>query len=288
VSVVLLDAARGYVDRCGAWPIIPLVPGNKRPAIKTGIDHAQGATIDLATIEDWQRGGKLEAIGTPTGAVSGTVVIDVDKKHDGEALLAELEAALGPLPRTKVARTRSGGLHIYCAHPGRGIRVRSAGPKGQLAKLLGDRPGIDVRADGGLVVLPPSLGYSWIHDDDEPLVPLPTMWLAAINGAGDPPRPVLLATAPTCSDERKLARARGYLAKMPPSVVDHGGHDALWAAVIAMMWGFDLGESDVRSLIVSDFNPRCEPPWDERELDHKLAGAERAEKLVRGYLLRSA
>src|SRR4051794_28008702 len=99
----MLDAAYGYVDRCGAWPIIPLIPGNKRPAIKTGTDHADGATIDLATIAGWHREGLLEAIGTATGAVSGTVVIDVDAKHDGESLLAELEGedALGQLPRTK-------------------------------------------------------------------------------------------------------------------------------------------------------------------------------------------
>src|SRR5690606_15713385 len=102
----ILEAAYGYADRAGAWPIIPIRAGDKRPAIKTGIDHAEGATVDLETIALWHRRGLLEAIGTPTGAASGTVVIDVDRKHDGEALLVELEDALGPLPRTKVARTR--------------------------------------------------------------------------------------------------------------------------------------------------------------------------------------
>jgi hypothetical protein len=283
----ILEAAYGYVDRAGAWPIIPIRAGDKRPAIKTGVDHAEGATVDLETIALWHRRGLLEAIGTPTGAASGTVVIDVDRKHDGESLLAELEDALGPLPRTKVVRTRSGGLHIYTAHPGNGIRVRCGGPKGELAKLLGNRPGIDVRGDGGLVVLPPSLGYAWIADDDEPLSPLPRTWLAAINGAGNPPRPAPSASVPTSTDERRLDRARKYLAKMSPAVSGEGGHDALWAAVIAMMWGFDLDAGTVRALIVEDFNPRCDPPWDERELDHKLIGAERAGRLERGYLLRS-
>ena len=50
--------------------------------------------------------------------------------------------------------------------------------------------GVDVRADGGIVVLPPSLGYRWIADEDEPLPSLPPLWLAAIQGAGDlPPQP---------------------------------------------------------------------------------------------------
>jgi hypothetical protein len=101
----ILEAAYGYVDRAGAWPIIPIVPGNKRPAIRTGIDHAEGATIDLATIADWHRRGLLEAIGTPTGAASNTVVIDVDRKHDGESLLAELEHKLvGAERATKLDR----------------------------------------------------------------------------------------------------------------------------------------------------------------------------------------
>jgi hypothetical protein len=287
MKATLLDAALGYVDRCGAWPIIPIRPGDKRPAIRTGVDHAKGATTDLATLSDWQQRGLLEAIGTPTGAASGTVVIDVDKKHDGEALLAELEEALGPLPRTKVVRTRSGGLHVYCAHPGNGIRVRSGGPKGELAKLLGGRPGIDVRGDGGLVVLPPSLGYSWIADDDEPLSELPALWLLAINGAGAAPRPVSVPIDAAISDDRKVSRARSYLAKMSPAVSGSGGHDALWAAVLAMRVGFDLDEATTRYLIVNDFNLRCDPPWDARDIDHKLHGAERADKLnERGYLLR--
>ena len=284
----LLDAVYGYIDRCGAWPIIPLIPGNKRPAIKTGIDHREGASTDLDVIRDWHRRGLLEAIGTPTGSTSA-VVIDVDKKHDGEALLAELEhdQVLGPLPRTKVVRTPGGGLHIYCAPPGGGIRVRSAGPRGQLAKLLGNRPGIDVRGDGGLVVLPPSLGYAWIADDDEPLPPLPPLWLAAINGAGDPQRQTITIDT-AISDDRKVIRARKYLAKMAPAISHHGGHDALWAAVLAMRIGFDLDESTVKSLIVTDFNPRCDPPWDERDIDHKLDGVERSDKASeRGYLLRS-
>lgn len=287
----LLAAAYGYVDRSNPWPIIPIVPDSKRPAIKTGIDHAENASIDLDVIADWNRRGLLEAIGTPTGAASGTVVIDVDAKHDGEALLAVLEHpdVLGPLPRTKTVRTRSGGLHIYCAHPGKGIRVRCAGPKGELAKLLRNRPGIDVRADGGLVVLPPSCGYQWIADDDEPLEPLPALWLAAINGAGKPPAPLTVAIDVVISDDRKTSRARAYLAKMSPSIEHQGGHDALWAAVLAMRIGFDLDEPTTRALILQDFNPRCDPPWDERDIDHKLDDVERSDKASdRGYLLRSA
>lgn len=46
-----------------------------------------------------------------------------------------------------------------------------------------------MRADGGIVVLPPTAGYSWIADDDGPFPPIPPRWLAAIQGAGAPPPP---------------------------------------------------------------------------------------------------
>lgn len=46
---------------------------------------------------------------------------------------------------------------------------------------------MDVRADGRIAVLPPSLGYRWIADD---VGAFPPMWLAAIRGEGKPvPRP---------------------------------------------------------------------------------------------------
>ena len=285
MSVVILDAALGYVDRCRPWPIIPLGP-NKRPTIRTGAGHAEHATIELDVIRDWHRRGLLVAIGTPTGAPSGTVVIDVDAKHDGERLLAALERpdVLGPLPRTHVVRTRSGGLHVYCAHPG--VDVRSGATRGQLAKLLEGRPGIDVRADRALVVLPPSAGYTWIADDDGgPLPPLPARWLATINGAGDPP--IVTSTLPeiTISDDRRVRRAGAYLAKMAPSVSGSGGHDALWNAVAAMVVGFDLDTSTARALITRDFNPRCSPPWNERAIEHKLADVAARCTRERGYLL---
>jgi hypothetical protein len=289
----LLEAAYGYVDRCGAWPIIPVVlkDGAKRPAIKTGVDHADGATVDLDVMREWHRRGLLKAIGTPTGAVSGTVVIDVDLYKPGVAqVLADLEdpEVLGPLPRSNVAQTPRGGQHIYCAHPGNGVRVRCGGPKGPLSKLAG-RPGVDIRGDGGFVALPPSFGYSWIADEDGYLEPLPARWLFAINGAGEPSRPKMIAIDTAISDDRKVPRARAYLAKMEPSIDGQGGHDALWAAVLAMRIGFDLDEATVRSIIANDFNPRCDPPWDERDIDHKLDGVERSDKASeRGYLLRSA
>lgn len=212
---VLLDAAYSYIESSPQFPLFPVDPATKHPLIKLGKDFAEGASTDPAQIEHWILHRFPECgIATPTGAASGVVVIDVDRKHDGEELLAALERALGSLPRIRVVRTQNGGLHIYLAHPGSGIRVRTgAGANSPLGRLLGKRAGVDVRADGGIVVLPPTLGYRWIADGDAPLPAIPPLWLAAIQGAGDPPpRP---RRPPTRTDDDVVG---DMLARMSPIV----------------------------------------------------------------------
>jgi hypothetical protein len=285
---VILDAALSYTEQSPQWPIFPVDHATKKPCIRTGTDHAENASTDPATIERWILRRFPECgVGTPTGAASGTVVIDVDRKHDGEALLAELECALGPLPRVRETRTRSGGLHVYLAHPGNGIRIASvAGHRSHLGRLLGGRDGVDVRADGGIVVLPPSLGYRWISDDDEPLPPMSPMWLAAIQGAGLPPRPAPTPRPEVTPDVAdRIRRARAYLARIPGAVEHQAGHVTTFDAVCCVLVGFDLSESDAYDLIAGDYNSRCVPPWNEHELQHKIASAARSCTRERGYLL---
>lgn len=71
----------------------------------------------------------------------------------------------------------------------------------------------------------------------------------------------------------QLRRASAYLRKLPESVSGQNGHSALWQAALALVKGFDLSESDASDLLMSEFNPRCDPPWLEREIRHKVKGA---------------
>ena len=107
-SAHLLDAALGYTEQSPQFQIIPVDPVRKR--------HIEGASTDPATIRRWFQRWSDCGIAVVTGAASGVIVIDADAKHDGEASLAELEGALCPLPRERVARTRGGGLHIYLSY----------------------------------------------------------------------------------------------------------------------------------------------------------------------------
>ena len=144
----------GYIDQILAiaargWPVFPCGT-DKRPLIATGF-HV--ASLDPVQIRTWWKVWPAALVAIPTGAVSGFDVLDVDVKNGqpGLASLAKLVETHGPLPTTLVAETRSGGFHYYFKHV--------EGARNSASKIA---PGIDVRADGGYVIAPPSLGYRWI------------------------------------------------------------------------------------------------------------------------------
>jgi Bifunctional DNA primase/polymerase, N-terminal len=123
----------------------------------------------------WALGGTWN-VGIETGAVSGIVVLDVDPRNGGDETLAALERDHGSLPVTWRFLTGGGGEHVLFRHPGGSIK--------SLPGALGS--GLDVKADGGFIVAPPSLHLSGRryaisvdhHPDDVALAPLPD-WLLA-------------------------------------------------------------------------------------------------------------
>ena len=81
-------------------------------------------------------------------------------------------------------------------------------------------------------------------------------------------------------------RASHYLAAMPPAISGQRGHDQTFRAACALVHGFALDPSTALSLLLSDFNPRCQPPWTECELLHKVQDAAKViHRKPRGYLL---
>lgn len=145
----------------------------KHPRTQHGF---KDATTDPATIRKWWTKWPDANIGIRTGAESGLVVLDIDPRNGGEDSLAELEAVHGKLPETVESLTGGGGSQLFFQHPGGYIKCHSYG------KLLG--PGIDVKADGGYVVVPGSLHksgnrYAWewsATPGEVALAPLPP-WL---------------------------------------------------------------------------------------------------------------
>ena len=70
-----------------------------------------------------------------------------------------------------------------------------------------------------------------------------------------------------------IERASKYLAKMEGSVSGQGGHSKCFAAACVLVMGFGLDESEALHLLLHEFNAKCDPPWTEKELSHKVRSA---------------
>ena len=82
-----------------------------------------------------------------------------------------------------------------------------------------------------------------------------------------------------------LERASKYVSARPPAISGSGGHPACFAVAVALTHGFELGADEAWPIFLA-YNERCEPPWSERELQHKLssAGALNRHPKPRGHL----
>jgi hypothetical protein len=136
----------GYVDgHCGCGDQNCTDPG-KKPHTKNGF---KDATDNLGAIRAWWKRWPNANVGIATGVYEGQsegiIVVDVDPKHDGQYTWADLCAEHGPPPETFTVQTGSGGWHYY-------YRVNVHISSGNNA--LGN--GIDIKAQGGYAVAPPS------------------------------------------------------------------------------------------------------------------------------------
>lgn len=147
------------------WRMTPLV--GKQPVLKGWLSRRVSVTDLLSRVS------AHENVGVLTGAVSGgLIVLDFDTKDGG---MEQHEELLSRLPETVEAVTGSGGRHLYYRHDG---------PLGNSAGKLA--PHVDIKADGGQVVLPGSIHsqtgqvYAWMEGRDPDSVPLADLpqWVA--------------------------------------------------------------------------------------------------------------
>ena len=158
----ILDHAIDYARDLG-WPVFPCDPKTKRPLTENGF---KDASTDPEQISAWWHRHPNAMIGIPTGSASHVVVLDVDvdpdRGIDGRQSLDGLE-----LPPTMAVRTPRGGIHYYFDWPD-GTEIRNSA--GQIG------PGLDVRGEGGYVIVPPSInaagkGYEWATGEGPVAVP---------------------------------------------------------------------------------------------------------------------
>lgn len=114
------------------------------------------ATTAPEAIHQWASIWEQSNIAIETGGRSKIFVIDIDPRNGGDGALDDLEARHGKLPDTLTASTGGGGRHFFFKLP----------PELRIASSIGKvGPGIDIKADGGYVVVEPSVTtgpYTWI------------------------------------------------------------------------------------------------------------------------------
>jgi len=207
-------------------------------------------------------------VGLLTGRRAGYFVLDVDGAEGAETLAA-WEHEHDKLPVTWVSRTGGGGLQFFFKCPA-DFDVRGS------ARKLG--PGIDIRGEGGQVVAPGSRHpsgklYAWESSPTTAQLAVAPEWLL------EKLRPPAPTPTPRVTPLREFSssdihrRASAYLATIAPAISGAGGHAQTLLAAEHMALGFDLSEEDSFDLLWSKYNPRCVPPWTEKEIRHKVQEA---------------
>ena len=134
------------------WCVVPIRPGTKVPHVKWKKYQTQLSTPEELKV--WYKKWPNANIGIITGAISGIVAIDIDSP----AAYGALKDALGEIQPTIEQTTgrEDGGSHlIYTLQKGREVRP-----------AVGLIPKVDIRGDGGLIVVAPSVHksgstYTW-------------------------------------------------------------------------------------------------------------------------------
>lgn len=227
-------------------------PG-KHPRTRNGLNDA---TVNLDRIASWWEMYPNANIGIACGP-SGLVVIDVDPRHGGDESWRDVVGKLGDhLRDTCIAQTGGGGEHyLYTCPPAE--TVTSFANSDKFTGPLG--AGVDVRAQGGYIVAPPSIHasgalYQW-EDDREPVV-LPFALLERLHG-------------PRNNANLKLESTADILAG-----VSEGARDYTLFRLAARLRAVDIPLAVAYSLI-EQAATNCSPPFPLAEARKKVESAYR-------------
>ncbi|MEX0718041.1 MAG: bifunctional DNA primase/polymerase, partial [Planctomycetaceae bacterium] len=266
----VIDAARGYIDR--GWRPVPIPPRTKRAVI----DGWTKLRIDLEDVE--RHFSPDDNIGLLLGEPSGWLV-DVDLDCAEARDLAE-----SYLPPTAAVTGRPSSPRSHRWYYAAGAVTK------KYTDPLTRKMIVELRSTGTQTVVGPSIhpeGERYELLTGEPAcVPAPMLaaCVAALAEAvvrlrypersvSEPPkrRPT---TAPVDDDPALVERrALAYLDRMSPAISGQGGHGATYAAATALVHGFGIPPERALDLLLEHYNPRCDPPWTEKELAHKVHDA---------------
>ena len=240
------ETAREYIAKLG-WSIIPCKK-DKHPFIAWNEFNDRLPTTE--EVDNWEKKYHNHNIALVTGNLSGVCIIDVDTTEGRR----ELQRYVSDDIRTPMVSTPSLGLHLYFKMP--------TIPIGNAVRFL---PGVDVRAEHGYAVLPPSVGasgvsYEWLPGLSPFEVPVAELPPALLE---------LLVPKLTITQNGLFNRGR----KMPEGDILVSGRrdeDLFHAANGMIRGGMSYQETLDYLLILAS---RCDPPFSQAEARAKVDSA---------------
>jgi hypothetical protein len=253
------NAAIAYATR--GFAIFPCLPRGKTPATRHG---CRDATKDLAQVATWWRENPTFNVAVATGPVSKVFVLDVDGL-DAEASLRKLEEKYGALPSTVESITPR-GRHLF-------FKCEDGAVRNSASAIA---PGLDIRGDGGYVVLPSSIhqsgrSYVWSVDSGDHFADAPA-WLT--NS---------LSSSNNGSCQHK-AKSPEHWHSVITSTIRNGARNSTLTSICGKLLHAGLTELTVVYDLMCCINlARCEQPLTEGEVHTIVASVARTHlKRLRG------
>lgn len=228
IDAVLRMAARG-------WRLFPVEARGKKPLIRA---WQKEATTDNAAVRRLSRQSPGCNWGLACGVVSDVWILDVDG-DEGSTAVRELCREHGEdWLHTLTARTAR-GQHLYFSYP---LEATIRNSAGKIAH------GLDVRGDGGYVIVPPSVHpsgatYEWI-DPAAAIEPAPEWLLHMVTG------PTKQPTLPAADS----------------SAIPEGQRNAELASLAGTMRKRGMTPEEIEAALKAVNLNRCRPPLPEAEV----------------------
>jgi hypothetical protein len=210
------------------WSVFPCIPNGKQPLTKHGFKNA---TTDPSIIAKWWRRWPDANLAMPTGKAT-VDVLDVDfhgPEANGFPSFNRLLRAGLVAGAVAIVSTPSGGMHVYFRPSGQG---NSSMPRHHL----------DVRGDGGYVLVPPSTvgGKPYVLADWRPTGDGRLDWADCKLLLQPPRRP--RTRPPDSGDPDSLDALARWVSQQGEG---NRNHALYWAAMTAV----DRGHTDLAALV---------------------------------------
>lgn len=235
------DLAVEYVDN--GWSVLPVRPEEKRPFMTNWLQYTKTrAPKDMVT--NWFNTLSNAGIGVVTGKISNIIVLDVESNCP-----IPIEELLKKYPTQMVSRSGSGGYHLFYQYPTGVSRVSNR------VRIF---EGADLRADGGFIVLPPTMHptsgrrYEWINRGCPGTFPKALLEL----------------------ESRPKIQSEGWITEALRGVSEGGRNDT--CARLAGYFFKKGMSSDIVEALLLDWNEKNDPPLPIREIRTTIKSIERS------------